>query len=67
MKDYNEDKDVWYCQSCLSLRIVNLSDDEMIPCYCDKCTSTDIGVISIENWESLYEGRYGKKYISKKK
>ena len=47
MREYNEDEDVWYCKSCLSLKIIDISDDEMIPCYCDSCTSTDVGVTEI--------------------
>lgn len=66
MKEYNEDEDVWYCKSCLSLKIIDISDDEVIPCYCDSCTSTDVGITEITTWERMYEQRYGKKYINKR-
>ena len=47
-EDYNEEK-VAYCKSCLSLRIVNLGDDDIVPYYCDDkgCGSTDIGYTDI--------------------
>jgi len=66
-EDYNEEK-VAYCKSCLSLRIVNLGDDDIVPYYCDDkgCGSTDIGYTDIHTWELLYEKRYNKKYITKK-
>ena len=59
--DYNEDI-VYYCRDCLSLRvsfISSLEDSE----YCDKCGSTDIATSSIEEWEAIYENKYGHKYL----
>lgn len=45
---YNEEE-VWYCRSCLSLKIINFGDDEIVPCYCGEsdCGSTDIGTTDI--------------------
>lgn len=64
--EYNDDL-VWYCKSCLSLRVVNLDEDEIVPCYCGEsdCGSTDIGTTNIENWEKIYKKRYHKRFINK--
>lgn len=59
---YN-DEPVWYCRTCLSLKVINL-EDEMVPCYCGdiNCGSTDIGTTSNDNWEKMYKRRYHKKF-----
>ena len=49
-EDYNSIP-VLYCRRCLSLLIM---EDEAFGDYCKKCGSTDIGEISIEEWENLY-------------
>ena len=47
--DYEEEP-IWYCKSCLSMRILNSSgtdediDGDPTPCYCDDCGCTDIAV-----------------------
>lgn len=46
-KDYN-DEPVFYCTSCLSLKIMNDDQDGDIPCYCDDCGSCDISEGHIE-------------------
>lgn len=59
--DYNSEP-VFYCKNCLSLKvrdIPNVEDSD----YCDECGSTDIEKSSIEEWEKLYENRYGHKYL----
>lgn len=63
---YNEDH-VWYCKSCLSLKIINLGEDEIVPCYCGEsdCGSTDIGTMDIMEWEKIYKKTYHKRFISK--
>ena len=56
--DYEEEP-IWYCRTCLSMRILNSSgngddiDGDPTPCYCDDCGSTDIAVT----------GKYGIKEI----
>lgn len=60
-QNYNEDP-VFYCKSCLSLKIrsvPNMEDSE----FCDECSSTDVGQCSIEEWEKLYIERYGHRYL----
>ncbi len=54
-----EEEPVYYCRSCLSLKIIPIQDEE----FCDLCGSTDIGTALIEEWEKLYESKYGHKYI----
>jgi hypothetical protein len=31
--------------------------------YCDKCGATDVETCSIEEWEKLYEKKYGHKFL----
>ena len=61
MKELNSEP-VYYCKSCLSLRIRSVGHMEDSE-YCDQCGSTDIGVTSIEEWEELYIQRYGHRYL----
>lgn len=60
-QQYNEEP-VFYCNHCLSLKVrhvVGMEDSE----YCDECGSTDIAQASIEEWEKLYEKKYGHKLL----
>lgn len=61
-EDFNNEP-VFYCTKCLSLKIRFLED---MGDFCDKCGSTNISQSSIEDWEILYENKYGKKFINTK-
>ena len=54
---------VVYCSKCYSLKIKH--DDVFDEDYCTDCGCTDISESSIEEWEELYEKRYGNKYTQK--
>lgn len=57
---------VYYCRQCLSLKIryiPGITDTD----YCDECNSTDIQQTTIDEWEKLYESRYGYKFLNKPK
>lgn len=60
---YNEEP-VYYCKSCLSLRILGISKDDDCN-FCDDCGSVNIETINIKDWETLYKERYGKLYLNK--
>ena len=48
----DEDK-VYYCRSCHSLYILKderFLSDEWDGSYCAKCSSTDVGVCTMEEW-----------------
>lgn len=59
--EYNEEP-VYFCTHCLSLKIVGVEDTDLS--YCEECGNTDIMTTSIENWERLYQERYGEKYLN---
>lgn len=59
-EDYN-DEPVFYCNGCLSLRVVS----EFGLDYCDSCGSTDIVSSSFEEWEERYSRKYGKKFCQR--
>lgn len=61
-EEYNEIP-VLYCKHCLSLRIRDAGLKELL--YCDKCSSTDIGETSIEEWEDLHKSKYGFRFLDK--
>lgn len=61
IEDYN-DEPVYYCKTCLSLKIKIVGGYD----FCDECGDTDIATTSIENWERLYEERYGHKFLEEK-
>lgn len=58
--DYNSIP-VYYCEHCLSLKV---KCDAPID-YCDKCSSTDISHCSIDEYDRIYEKRFGEKYFNK--
>lgn len=57
--DYNEIP-VFYCKDCLSLKIINISQED---CYCEECGSTNIEQTTIKNWEELYQKQFGYKFL----
>jgi len=68
--DYEEEP-IWYCRSCLSMKILNSSgtDEDFLedptPCYCDDCGSTDIAVTGKYGIEEINELRYKKTKFKK--
>lgn len=60
--EYYNSEPVFYCKHCLSLKVLGVEyiDDAE---YCDECGSTNIEKTTIEEWEKLYKGRYGVKYL----
>lgn len=56
------DEPVYYCKSCLSLRIRTVAVDSDLD-YCDCCGSTDIGKSHIEEWRRLFRERNGYDYM----
>lgn len=60
--EYN-DEPVLYCKHCLSLRIRDAGLPDLL--YCDECGAADILSTNIEEWENLYKGRYGFKFLDK--
>ena len=65
-EEKNNDYDlepVVYCSRCYSLKIKH--DDTFDEDYCVECGCTDVCESSIEDWEALYERRYGNKFAEK--
>lgn len=60
MDNYN-DIPVFYCKKCLSLNIKSVIGMD----YCDDCNSTNIEQCHIEEWEKMYQERYGYKLLEK--
>jgi len=61
--DYNNEP-VYYCKECLSLRIMEFTNNIS---FCDRCGSTDIDTCHIDEWKKLYREKYGRDYIKTKK
>lgn len=61
-KQFDEEP-VVYCAHCYSLKIQY--EDAVGADYCMDCGSSDTRESTIEQWESLYERRYGHKYAVK--
>lgn len=59
--NYNEEP-ITYCSRCYSLKIVY--EDAIGDDYCDDCGCLELKTTSIEEWEDLYEKRYGHKYVA---
>jgi len=60
MDTYN-DIPVFYCKKCLSLNIKSVIGMD----YCSDCNSTNIEQCHIEEWEKMYQERYGYKLLEK--
>jgi ferredoxin-like protein FixX len=62
LKEYDLEP-VEYCSNCYSLKIKyeEVTDSE----YCMDCGCSDILSTSIEEWEKLYEKKYGHKLVEK--
>lgn len=52
---------MFYCKSCLSLHIIQ----GRIVDYCAKCGSADLGEVTLEEYDLLYEKKYKKKFFKK--
>ena len=58
INDYN-DEPVHYCKNCLSLRVKIVGGFD----FCDECGSTNIETTHIDNWDKLYQERYGESFL----
>ena len=54
---------VEYCSRCYSLKIKH--EEAIDADYCTECGSTEVSTTSIENWEQMFEKRYGYKYVER--
>lgn len=61
-EEYNKEK-VYYCQRCLSLRVVDVPSMEDSD-YCEECGSTNIEQCSIEEWEKMYVDKYKHSFLN---
>lgn len=59
-----EDK-VLYCPKCLSIQILGIDGTDIN--YCGKCGCTDIQEIDFDEWDKLYQKKYGKPFMAIKK
>ncbi len=60
--DYDSEP-VVYCTKCYSLKIKY--DESIDSDYCAECGCLETNEIPFEEWEALYESRYGHKYTIK--
>lgn len=63
LTDYDSEP-VKYCPRCYSLRIGSIegADDSD---YCMDCGCSEVASASISEWEGLYEGRYGRRFVER--
>lgn len=61
-KDYDTEP-VQYCARCYSLKIKY--EETINSDYCTECGCLDTLTSDIHTWETLYERRYGKKYVTR--
>ena len=60
--DYDQEP-VFYCTRCYSMKIQY--EEAIDSDCCMDCGCSDIAETSIENWERMYERRYGSKYVNR--
>lgn len=63
-KEYDDDP-VYYCKRCLSLAIKQMPFMENKD-YCESCGAVDIGETSFEEWEVMYQNKYGHSFVVKR-
>jgi len=61
----NTEDNVFYCEHCLSLKIIMIP--RTVNCYCGECGNTDIVETNIDLWEDLYTEEYGRRYLDGRK
>ena len=61
--DVYDSEPIIFCARCLSLKIKH--EDIIDADYCADCGSSNVRVASLSEWESLYEQKYGHKYVVK--
>ena len=52
---------IFYCKSCLGLKVINEGDG--LGSYCKDCGSVSIGRTDIDVWRALYIKKYGKDFL----
>jgi hypothetical protein len=62
INDYDSEP-IAFCANCLSLKIKH--EDSIDMDYCSDCGSSEIMEAPVEQWEVMYEKKYGKKYVVK--
>ena len=70
-KESSNNTPVTYCKTCLSLhiKITEVLDDKtgtQEVDYCIPCGNTELETAHIEEWEDLYEEKYGERFLTKK-
>lgn len=60
IREYDSEP-VTYCSRCYSLSIVH--EDAIDADCCKECGCSDLKTSSVEEWEKLFEGRYGHKFV----
>ena len=63
-KEEYDNEPIFYCNNCLSLKIRSVDQLDNSE-YCEECSSTDIGQISIKEWDAKYVKKYGHHYLDK--
>ena len=58
IEDYNNEP-VHYCKQCLSLKIKIVGGFD----FCDDCGSTSVDTAHIDDWDKLYQERYGETFL----
>ena len=63
-KDPYDEEPVYYCKRCLSLNIRQLQGVANMD-YCEDCGAVGSGTADIEEWEKMYEQKYGTPFLKK--
>jgi hypothetical protein len=64
---------ITYCKTCLSLYIKTVEfekseeGEERDVHYCVPCGNTDLHELPVDQWEDLYEEKYGERFLTKSK
>ena len=62
INDYDSEP-IAFCANCYSLKIKHEESIDMD--YCSDCGCSEIREAPVEQWEAMYEKKYGKKYVVK--
>lgn len=55
-----DNDNVYYCKNCLSLNIKYVMPGIS---YCKECNCGQVNKTSFENWDRLYQKKYGEKFL----
>lgn len=63
----DDNNQVYYCKSCLSLRIQSIEFNNEDVLFCDKCKDSNVACIDFDTWDKMYFDKYHHHFMEEDK